>query len=67
MEDVAVEGRARRRAPHAVRPTPLIHHHVLRRVTGLQSGLYSLLTPTLALAGASYLFAPGMSLAEVFG
>lgn len=37
------------------------------RITGLQSGLYSLLTPVLALAGASYLFAPGMSLAQVFG
>lgn len=36
-------------------------------IKGLQSGLYSLLTPVLALAGASYLFAPGMSLAEVFG
>lgn len=36
-------------------------------ITGLQSGLYSLLTPVLALAGASYLFAPGMSLAQVFG
>lgn len=38
-----------------------------RRISGLQSGLYSLLTPVLALAGASYLFAPGMSLTEVFG
>ena len=37
------------------------------RITGLQSGLYSLLTPVLALAGASYLFAPGMSLSQVFG
>lgn len=36
-------------------------------VTGLQSGLYSLLTPVLALAGASYLFAPGMTLSQVFG
>lgn len=38
-----------------------------RRISGLQSGLYSLLTPVLALAGVSYLFAPGMSLTEVFG
>lgn len=38
-----------------------------RSIKGLQSGLYALLTPVLALAGASYLFAPGMSLAEVFG
>lgn len=29
--------------------------------------LYSLLTPTLALAGAAYVFAPGYSLAGVFG
>lgn len=36
-------------------------------ITGLHSGLYSLLTPVLALAGASYVFAPGMSLAQVFG
>ncbi|KAL4445732.1 hypothetical protein ABPG77_008931 [Micractinium sp. CCAP 211/92] len=36
-------------------------------IKGLQSGLYALLTPVLALAGASYLFAPGVSLAEVFG
>lgn len=37
------------------------------RISGLQSGVYSLLTPVLALAGASYLFAPGMTLAQVFG
>lgn len=35
--------------------------------TGLNSGLYSLLTPTLALAGASYLLSPGTSLAGVLG
>lgn len=37
------------------------------RITNLQSGLFALLTPTLALAGASYLAFPGYSLAEVFG
>jgi hypothetical protein len=37
------------------------------RIKNLQSGLFSLLTPTLALAGASYLALPGYSLAEVFG
>jgi len=37
------------------------------RITNLQSGLFSLLTPTLALAGASYLAFPGYSLAEIFG
>lgn len=36
-------------------------------VTGLNSGLYSLLTPVLAATGASYLFMPGDSLAAVFG
>lgn len=36
-------------------------------ITGLNSGLYSLLTPALAAAGASYLFMPGASLAAVFG
>lgn len=38
-----------------------------RRVTGVQSGLYSLLTPVLALAGAGYLLAPGSTLAQVIG
>ena len=38
-----------------------------RRITGLHSALYSLLTPCLALAGATYLLAPGMSLAHVLG
>lgn len=37
------------------------------RIKNLQSGLFSLLTPTLALAGASYLAFPGYSLAEIFG
>ncbi|KAL4859821.1 hypothetical protein ACK3TF_000096 [Chlorella vulgaris] len=37
------------------------------KVTGVQSGLYSLLTPVLALAGAGYLLAPGSTLAQVFG
>lgn len=38
-----------------------------RSITGLQSGLYSLVTPTLALAGASYLFMPSATLGAVFG
>ena len=37
------------------------------RINNLQSGLFALLTPTLALAGASYLLLPGYSLASVFG
>jgi hypothetical protein len=37
------------------------------RISNLQSGLFSILTPTLALAGASYFVFPGYSLAEVFG
>lgn len=36
-------------------------------ITGLNSALYSLLTPTLALAGASYLFMPEASLAAALG
>lgn len=37
------------------------------KINNGQSALYSLLTPTLALAGASYLFMPSASLAAVFG
>ena len=35
-------------------------------INGLHSTLYSILTPVLALSGASYLFMPGNSLAMVF-
>jgi len=34
---------------------------------GLPEFLYSILTPTLAITGAAYVFAPGYSLAGVFG
>jgi hypothetical protein len=36
-------------------------------VTGVHSALYSLLTPTLALAGASYLFMPEATMGMAFG
>lgn len=57
------------RLPTSPRPLPALYPPCTARgrVSGLQSGLYTLLTPTLALAGASYLFAPGESLSQVFG
>jgi hypothetical protein len=42
-----------------------VPHHF--KINNAQSALYSLLTPTIALAGASYLFMPSASLAAVFG
>lgn len=48
-----------------------VNSHVLCyawcRMHGLQSALFSVITPTLALAGASYLFFPGYTLASSFG
>ncbi len=36
-------------------------------IKNAQSALYALVTPTLALAGASYLFMPEATLGHVFG
>lgn len=41
--------------------------HPCCSISGLQSALYALITPTLVLAGASYLFMPTDTLGHVFG
>ena len=53
--------------PSTLYPHPTPNPPLPRSITGLQSGLYSLVTPTLALAGAAYLFMPSATLGTIFG
>ena len=68
----AVPYQTYRRAVGAVKPLDAVKRYVGAvpdhlRITGVQSGMYSLLTPTLALAGLAYVGMPGDTLAAAFG